>query len=238
MRACGLLLAGFVVLPTAAQAYRPFDSTDPAVAELEEAEIEFSPASALRDADGQSWIAPSLRLNYGFAKNWEIVLEGEALHSARGTSRLEENALSLKTVLREGSLQDKTGISLAAEAGLLLPGVNGQPGAGVSIAGIAGQRWDWGSVDINVAAGVTRENHAELFLGTILEGPQAWPLRPVAELTFTRQFGVGEELGALAGAIWQASETLAFDFGVRRARMEHFWSTEVRAGLTVSIAGL
>jgi hypothetical protein len=238
MRACSLLLVGFLVLPTAARAYRPFDSTDPAVAGLGEAEIEFSPVSSLHDADGQSWIAPSLRLNYGFAKNWEVVLEGEALHSARGPGRLEENALSLKTVLREGSLQDKNGVSLAAEAGLLLPGVNGQPGAGVSIAGIAGQRWDWGSVDINVAAGVTRDNHAELFLGTILEGPHSWPLRPVAELTYTRQVGTGAELGALAGAIWQASDTLSFDFGVRRARMEGLWSTEVRAGLTLSIAGL
>jgi hypothetical protein len=50
--------------------------------------------------------------------------------------------------------------------------------------------------------------------------------------------GTGAELGALAGAIWQASDTLSFDFGVRRARMEGLWSTEVRAGLTLSIAGL
>ena len=45
-----------------------------------------------------------------------------------GPSFVEGEAL-LKSVLREGSLQEKSGPSIATEFGLLLPGVNAEPGA-------------------------------------------------------------------------------------------------------------
>jgi len=232
LRKLALLLCGFFLWPCSALAYRPFDSTDPAVADLGDFEIELSPLSYRHEKAGDSWIASAARLNYGFAPDWEIVLEGQAEHPSSGRSVLVDNELSLKTVLREGSLQDKSGSSLASEVSLLLPGINQDPGAGVTLTGIAGQRWDWGAVHFNVAGSLTRDQHGEVFLGTIVEGPDDWKVRPVAELIYDR--ARREEKALLAGMIWQADEKLAFDLGVRRAWIDAKAETEIRAGVTIA----
>src|SRR5215468_8363614 len=125
-----LLLAGAVIWPVSAVAYRPFDSTDAAVADKGAFEVELSPLSYRHDDDGIAWIAPSARLNYGFAQDWEVVLEGQGEHFSRSRSQLTEAALSVKGVLREGSLQDQSGWSLATEGSILLPGIHAEDGAG------------------------------------------------------------------------------------------------------------
>jgi hypothetical protein len=63
----------------------------------------------------------------------------------------------LKYVLREGALQNKSGPSIATEFGLLLPGINAEPGVGASWAAIVSQRWDWGTTHFNVATSITRD---------------------------------------------------------------------------------
>jgi len=183
-----------------------------------------------------AYISPAARLNYGFAKDWEIVLEGQAEHPEHGRSTLVENALSLKTVLREGSLQDKTGLSIGAEGSVLLPGINDQSGAGAGLTGIVGQRWEWGSVHVNLGASRSREGRGEIFFGTILEGPHDWPVRPAVEFVYDHEFGAMEKVSLLAGLIWQASDKLAFDLGVRQARINSRPETEVRAGLTFAFS--
>ena len=238
MRIVAVVLAGCLTWPSGALAYRPFDSTDAAVADLNDVEIELSPISFRHGDGGPTWISPATRLNYGFAQDWEIVLEGQAEHPEHGSSTLVENALSLKTVLQEGSIQDKSGLSLGAEGTILLPGINDQSGAGAELTGIAGQRWDWGSVNINLGGSRSREGHGELFFGTILEGPHDWPVRPAAEFVYDREFGSMERLSLLAGLIWQASDKLAFDMGVRQSRINSRPETEVRAGLTFAFATL
>jgi hypothetical protein len=233
-----VVLLGLLAWPSSAFAYRPFDSTDPAVADLGDAEVELSPVSFRRDDGGSTWISPSARLNYGFAKDWEVVLEGQGEHPEHGHSTLVENAISLKTVLQEGSLQDKSGLSVAAEGAILLPGLNDQSGAGVDLTGIAGQRWNWGSVYVNLGALRSREGHGEIFFGTILEGPTDWPVRPAVEFVYDREFGSMEKVSLLAGLIWQASDKLAFDLGVRQARINSRPETEVRTGLTFTFSTL
>jgi hypothetical protein len=218
-----------------ALAYRPFDSTDPAVADVGEIEVELSPVSFRHHDSGETWMAPQLRLNYGFAEDWEIVLEGEAEHSRSAQSALVGNALSVKAVLREGSLQDKTGLSLASEIGVLLPGVNNESGV-PSWAAIAGQRWSFGTVHVNVAASLSREKRAEVFVGTIIEGPHSWEVRPVAELIYAREFGIKEEFALLAGAIWQVKDKLSFDVAVRQAQANARPETEIRAGLSFAFS--
>src|SRR5258705_5451223 len=232
MRRLVLLALACMTWPTGAFAYRPFDSTDPAVADLSDFEAEISPVSFRHDDSGPTWISPSARLNYGFAEDWEVVLEGQGEHPKHDRSTLVDNALSLKGVLQEGSLQDKSGLSLAVETSVLLPGINDQSGAGVGVTGIAGQRWEWGSVHVNLGASRSREGRAEIFFGTILEGPQDWPVRPAAEFVYDHEFGNVERISLLAGLIWQASDKLAFDIGVRQARVNSRPETEVRAGLT------
>src|SRR5262245_46784808 len=167
-------------------AYRPFDLTDAAVADVNEVEIELGPTGFRRSHDERTLIAPAYIFNYGFAKNWELVIEGRGEHPqtlADDTrSRLVANAVSLKGVLREGALQDKSGPSIATEFGVLLPGINDERGFGASWLGIVSQRWSWGTMHFNIGAELTRDQHTDLSIGTIIEGPFDWTVRPVMEV--------------------------------------------------------
>jgi hypothetical protein len=57
------------------------------------------------------------------------------------------------------------------------------------------------TVDLNVAASLTRQQHADLFVGGIVEGPHDWPLRPVTEIFYERDVGAVQTCSALIGAI-------------------------------------
>ena len=221
-------------------AYRPFDSTDAAVADVGELEIELGPVEFRRTEAERTLIAPAYVINYGFAKNWELVVEGQAEHplaSAENTNTtLVGNGVFLKGVLREGVLQDKTGPSVATEFGVLLPGINDENGAGLSWLGIVSQRWSWGTVHFDAGAALTREHHADLFLGTIVEGPYDWTIRPVAEVVYEREFNTKETFSVLGGAIWRVRDNLSFDVGVREAWVNRRPETEIRAGLTFALS--
>jgi hypothetical protein len=218
-----------------AVAYRPFDGTDAAVAEPDTLEIELGPAEYVRESDERLLIAPNVRLNYGLTKGWEAVLEGQTAHglsaAARHTSQIE-NGLFLKRVLRDGVLQDQPGPSVATEFGVLLPGINNDRGTGASVAGIISQRWEAITVHLNAAAAMTRQQHADLFVSTILEGPHDWQVRPVAELAYERDFGRLETKSALVGAIWQVRDDVALDVGLRGGRVNDHALAEIRAGVT------
>lgn len=236
----GLVAALTLLMSFPAGAYRPFDGTDAAVAELQNIEIEFGPTEYVRDGGERALIAPNLRLNYGFAIGWEAVLEGQTRHGlaapARAISQVE-NGFFLKGMLREGVLQEQPGPSIATEFGVLLPGINDQHGTGGSISGILSERWEPITMHVNAAAAVTRERHADLFFGTILEGPHDWPVRPVAEVAYERDFGRAETRSALVGAIWQVRDNLAVDVGLRGGRANDHMMAELRAGLTIGFAG-
>jgi hypothetical protein len=177
-------------------------------------------------------------LSYGFAPTWQAVIGGTAVHGLTpGVPRhaLEGADLVLTHVLREGSMQHKEGPSLATEFGFLLPGIGTQPGLGGSVAAIASEEWPWGRLHGTVRGAATRDGHADLFLSAILEGPPAWPVRPVAELVHDRDFGQSRSFSALVGAIWQVSEKLAFDLALRGARLNDHTAGELRAGLTIAL---
>jgi hypothetical protein len=222
--------------PRAAAAYRPFDGTDAAVTDKGEMEIELEPLGYLREGSDHALIAPAARFNYGFADRWEAVLEGQAEHGLSGTKRsnLVGNMASLKGVLREGSLQDKPGPSVATEAALLLPGAGDEPGVGSSLAGIVSQQWPFLTLHLNVVAAVTRQQHGDVFLSAIIEGPHEWTVRPVAEVFHERDFGSITTTSGLIGAIWQVRRNLAFDAALRHASVNDHTLDEVRAGLTFS----
>jgi len=220
--------------PGPAVAYRPFDGTDAAVAAPGEVEIELQPAAPLRDETGTTLIAPATVFNYGFSEGWEAVLEGlgQTPLSPSGPTSLAAAGAFLKDVLRPGSLQDKTGPSVATEFGVLLPDSTGRSGVGASVAGIVSQRWDWGTIHLNAETALTREHHADLFLGAIIEGPSKWSVRPVAEFFVERAFGQFNTVSALVGFIWQVRDNLSFDVGLRHALTNGHPVNEVRAGLT------
>ena len=238
-RNAGLVLSPILIMAWSgdALAYRPFDGTDAAIAEPGQVEIELGPAQYLQEGSERALVAPTVVLNYGLSERWELVLQGEAVHSlveeARKTS-LVGNGLFLKGILREGSLQGQPGPSIATEFGFLLPGINDDPtsATGGSLAGIVSQQWPWMTVHFNAAVAITRQQTADAFVGVIVEGPHDWPLRPVAEVFYERDFGGVTTTSALVGAIWQVRDNIAFDFGLRGAQVNEQPLREVRFGVT------
>jgi hypothetical protein len=219
-----------------ARAYRPFDGTDAAVAGLGEFELELQPVGYLRAGRDRDLVVPQGVLNLGVAPGWEVVAEGTGRSplSRAAPFSFGDTGVFLKGVLRDGVLQDRAGPSVATEFGVLTPGINTDPGTGASVAAIVSQRWRFLTAHLNVAGALTRDQHADLFVGTILEGPFDWRVRPVVELFVERQFAVATTVSGLIGAIWRISDELALDVGVRHAEIGAHPVDEVRAGLTVS----
>ena len=217
-----------------ALAYRPFDGTDAAVADPGEMEVELQPAGGKSIGGQKTLVAPDTVLNFGIAKYWEAVFEGrlETPLPTSGPTAFTDGGAFLKHVLRPGVLQDQTGPSIATEFGVLLPDSIGDTRFGASIAGIVSQRWDWGTAHLNIAGQLTRDQHADLFTGIILEGPNKWTVRPVAEFFYEEEFGQAHTVSALVGAIWQVKDNLSFDVGFRHAITNGVNINEVRAGLT------
>jgi hypothetical protein len=229
-----LLLA---TLAAPALAYRPFDSTDADVAGPGEFELELGPIGWLREGADKFRVAPALVANLGLPWRSELVLEGQrdvALDPAPGepSSSIVDTGVFVKTVLREGALQDAGGPSVAAEYGILLPEVHGQSGTGASVAGIVSQRWEAGTLHLNTALAWNRAHEPDLFLGAILEGPYSWAVRPVVEVFAEQAAGSSRTTSALVGAIWRAREDLTFDVGLRYAHSGDEAVREVRLGLT------
>jgi hypothetical protein len=217
-----------------ASAYRPFDGTDAAVADLNETEIELQPFGWQRTGSQSAAVAPSVVYNYGFADRWEMVLQTEMLTpiTGGGEPSIAATGAFLKYVIVPGVLQDKSGISVATEFGPLLPGVNADPGVGFSWAGIVSQRWDWGTAHFNVETNLTRDHQAEAFLDVILEGPSTWKVRPVFETFYDKVWTQSESRSVLVGAIWQVDHDLALDAAFRYATVDGHPVNEIRAGLT------
>lgn len=225
----------------AALAYRPFDSTDADVAKAGEFELELGPVGRLQEGARRFLVAPAIVANLGLSGDRELVLEGQrevARQAEPGEphSVLVDDGLFIKQILRRGVLQDASGPSVATEYGLLLPDVHGEHGTGLSVAGIVSQRSDTAAVHLNAALAITREHEPDLFLGGILEGPNAWRVRPVAELFTEQARGSARINSALLGAIWRVREGLSFDVGLRSARAGGETIREVRAGLTWAFA--
>jgi hypothetical protein len=231
----GLFIAlSLAAYSTPASAYRPFDGTDAAVAAPGELEIELQPAGRLREGASTTLVAPATVLNFGLSEGWEAVFEGQGQTplSPSGPTALTAAGAFLKHVIQPGSLQDKPGPSVATEFGVLLPDSTGNSGAGARLAGIVSQRRDWGTVHFNAETALTRDHHADLFVGGIIEGPSKWPVRPVVEVFYEKEFGQEETFSGLVGLIWQVSDKLAFDVAFRHALTNSHPVNEVRAGLT------
>ena len=196
-------------------------------------EIELQPAGRL-DESGTSLIAPATVINYGLTEDWEAVLEGQGQTplSPVGPTSLTAAGAFLKHVVVPGSLQDKTGPSIATEFGVLLPDSTGNSGVGASFAGIVSQRWDWGTIHLNAETALTRDHHGDVFLGAILEGPSKWTVRPVAEVFYENELGQEETFSGLVGLIYTVRDNLSFDVAVRHAVTNGHPVNEIRAGVT------
>jgi hypothetical protein len=235
--AASLIVLSVATCPAPALAYRPFDGTDAAVAEPGELEVELQPAGVQQEQGTRTLIAPWTVLNFGLSDEWEAVFEGrgETPLVPSGPTELMMGGAFLKHVVVPGSLQGKDGPSVATEFGVLLPDSTGDSGVGASWAGIVSQRWDWGTIHFNAETALTRDHHVDVFVGTIIEGPSTWKVRPVSEFFYEKDFGREETISGLVGLIWQASDKLSFDVAFRHALTNRHPVNEVRAGLTFAV---
>src|SRR5690349_18352257 len=101
----GLVL--LCLLASSAWGYRPFVSTDAAVAERARMEIELGYLTFVRTQGENSFVIPQVVINYGLAQRLELVGEFQAEESPETAPQLVAPALSVKAVLREGILQEK-----------------------------------------------------------------------------------------------------------------------------------
>jgi hypothetical protein len=223
-----LLLAGN------ASAYRPFDSTDADVAARGEFELELGPVGYLRAGQAKYLTASAVVANLGLIDRVEAVLQGRELvlfdNGAHGS--LVDTGAFLKIVWREGSLQGRSGLSIATEVGPLLPTINGEPGVGYSAAVILSQRWSFATVHLNLEGSQTRAGNADAFVGAIVEGPNDWLARPVAEFFYEDELGAEQTISGLVGFIARVNDSLSLDMGTRTARVGTTTVFEARAGFT------
>jgi hypothetical protein len=235
-----LLCLAALLFARSTYAYRPFNSTDAAVAERGEMELECGPFGYVVDADGRFLVVPSFILNFGIAEEWEVVLEGRNFLRVQPMgeerrSTLRDTALSLKGILRPGSLQENhSGPSVGLEVGVLLPGIGTDPGVGASLAGIVSQRWSGVTVHVNGTLLITHEHTLGAVAGAIVEGPSRWAVRPVAEVVLEQD--AGRTVSAVVGGIWPVRHGLSLDAGWRVARADGATLREFRAGFTWAVA--
>src|SRR5260370_19475665 len=138
-----------------AWASRPFVSTDAAVADPREIEIEFGALTLDRTGHENTFTAPSVVVNYGVHERWELVGQF-GVQEGSGTE-ITDPGVFLKGVLKEGVLQGKDGFSVALEAGPLLPStVKGEGGVGLEGTGILSARFAPVLLHLNVGGGVVR----------------------------------------------------------------------------------
>jgi hypothetical protein len=234
-----LLAFAFVLLfPAGAFAYRPFVSTDAAIADVHEIEIEVGYFNLERERGRNNFVVPSVVLNYSFFPRIEAVAEFVVREDARDRARVGDAALSLKTVLREGVLQEKDGASFALEAGPLLPGgAADERRAGFKGLAVLSGRLEPLTWHINLGGGVNRQSRGFLNWGVIGELPLHPRLRLVTEIngeTVSHRAGASS---GLFGAIWKAPwRNLFLDAGVRRGIAGSAPPWSFTAGLTVAFS--
>jgi len=219
--------------------YRPFVSTDAAVADVKETEIELGYFNWERERGQNTFIVPKAVLNYGLIHNLELVGEFAVEEPSRGPVRLADPALSLKAILKEGVLQEKDGVSFAVEAGPLLPSTNkeekrfGFEGIGILSGKLGGLTYH-----VNLGGGVDRaENNPFVIWGMIGELPVAPKLRLVGEINGESVRRNTPNNSALLGFIWEAPwEHVFIDAGVRRGISHAAPDWMFTTGLTFSFS--
>lgn len=218
------------VLPATAYAYRPFDGTDAAVAETGQLELELGPVQGEHEA-GHTRYTPGAVFDAGIAHNYELVVDLDSVFL--GASVVASDLL-VKHVLRRGGLQGGTGPSLALETGVLFPTIPlHSTDAGWALALIASQVWEPVTLHVNVEGIYGRYRDLGAVASVIVEGPEAWKVRPVAEV-LAGKVDAETTYSVLGGAIWQASDVVAIDVALRVEREAGEAGGEVRAGLTWS----
>jgi hypothetical protein len=216
-------------------AYRPFVSTDAAVVEKGETEVEIGLYNFTDDKGLDEITIPSLIYNYGLTDTWEFIAEFDFQIYKEGDDddhELKDPAIFLKNVFKEGFLQNKDGASMAVEFGVLLPStVNGEHTTGLEAIGIYSGKLSDFVYHINIGGELDRADFVlNGIWGAILEYPFDSKFRMVGEINGTfKRHGIPSNSG-LIGFIWELG-AIDLDFGIRRG----FSSTASDWALTTGI---
>lgn len=209
-----------------AYAYRPFISTDAAVADFRQVEIEMgvfnwaqngSPSSA-GTTNRNFYTVPQTVLNYGVVDRVELVGQFN-VDEIGGNTQFADPALNMKVVAKEGFLQNKPGDSFAFETSLLIPSpLDGEERFGFQETGIWSHRIGGFIFHVNVGPGVAQDStEGFIFLGTIAEHPITKTLRAVGEISVQDTVAETPDNSGLLGLIWDTPRPdLALDAGLRR----------------------
>jgi hypothetical protein len=219
--------------------YRPFVSTDAAVADLKEMEIEIGYLNVARDRGKNTFIVPKVVLNYGLIRDVELVGEFAVEEPPRGRARLADPGLSLKAVLKDGVLQEKSGVSFAIEAGPLLPSTNKEENRwGFEGLGIMSGKLGALIYHLNFGGGVDRlQNNPFMLWGVIAELPIVEKLRLVGEINGESVRRNTPDNSALIGVIWNSPiSNLSIDAGLRRGISHEAADWMFTTGLTFSFS--
>jgi len=191
-------------------------STDAAVADPKEIEIELGYFNLERNRSENTIATPGTVLNYGLAKNLELV--GELRLQVSPEIELTDPGLSLKGVVKEGVLQDKPGLSVAVEAGLLLPStLPREHGVGFEAIGIVSGKLAPVTIHVNGGGGLDRDGRVLGIWGVIGELPLHSKLRLVGEVNGETTEGERPTNSALLGVIWRpTAKNVILDAGIRR----------------------
>lgn len=239
--------SGFIVLMffttvscvSPAWGYRPFVSTDAAVVDPKEIEVELGYFNLERADEENTFITPKVVLNWGLVKNWEVVGEFEVEKAPDESAQLVDLALFLKAILREGALQGEDGMSFAVEAGPLLPAtVAEEREFGFEGIGIMSGRFTDLTYHVNVGGGVNRAK-ADPFAvwGVIVEFPILQNVRLVGEVNGESSEGERADNSGLLGFIWQpAWSELLIDLGLRRGISSAAPDWQLTTGLTFAFS--
>jgi hypothetical protein len=224
--------------PTPVFGYRPFVSTDAAVVDPHEIELELGYFNLEREKQKNTYTTPQIVLNYGLFPNWEVVGEFVVEKSPGTEARLVDPGLFLKSVLKDGVLQNEKGVSIAVEAGPLLPStVKSQKGVGFEGLGIVSGRLARLTYHLNVGGGINRHQTDPFALwGVILEWSMTTRFRLVGEVNGESVRKTRADNSGLFGCIWQPWSPVSLDAGVRKNISHGSPDWRFTIGLTVQFS--
>lgn len=233
-----LLLLCLLIVVRPAWCYRPFASTDADVVDRGESELELGYFNWERSDGENTFITPQIVYNYGLSDIWELVAEFEIEHPSGEGSDLADPALFLKGILRKGTLQDQSGISVAVEAGFLLPStIEEEDRFGFEAIGIVSGQLSSFTYHVNFGGGLDRTGGDAFGVwGVIAEVPVKPNLRLVGEVNGECFHGGSPENSGLLGLIWEppSHPNLALDAGVRGGISRAAPDWQLTLGLTLS----
>lgn len=220
--------------------YRPFVSTDAAVVDPREVEVELGYFNLERADEENTFITPQVVFNYGLVRGLEVVGEFAIAKPPERNARLVDPALFLKAILNEGFLQQKNGVSFAVEAGPLLPAATAEEKKfGFEGIGIVSGRLSTLTHHINLGGGIDRTDANPFVVwGVIVEFPVLANFRLVGEINGESMEGKRPDNSGLFGFIWRpaASEVLV-DIGIRKGISREALNWQFTAGLTFGFSG-